>query len=165
MKKLISVSVLCCALLTTSMCLASEDKLNIAGTYKCTGYDSYSGRYTGTVVLKPDFKASDFKNNFGAYSFSLSAKIPGDSNVYDYTGEAAAHGDSLAIYYKNIDPKAAIDDQGVGIASIVRDQDAKGNVTVSFHKFYFEPQYLRDKKGPTGKTGGTGTENCVRVSK
>jgi len=149
------------ALLAMSVAHAG-DKLHLAGTYQCTGYDSYSGFYTGVVKLTLDPKASNVKQNYGAYSFSYSARVPGIKTPFNYAGEAAAHGDLLAIYYQNVNQKDDADDRGVGIATISRVQDAKGNFVVSFQKFYYEPKYLRDQTGPTGQAGGTGTETCVQ---
>ncbi len=171
MKKILSYSLLSTALLLGSNAIiaSSADKLNLSGTYNCTGFDNHDGTFTGTITLKLDAKASDFKHNFGAYAFTLTEGGAG-TGVNAYTGEAAAQGDILAIYFQNTDVKDAvgISDRGVGIATVSHDQDSKGNVITTLHKFYYEPTYKRGqdgkKAGGLGE-GGHGTETCVKDDK
>jgi hypothetical protein len=174
MYKMIQISALSGALLLSSaMSLAapannavnSLDKLNLEGKYNCTGFDSHDGAFTGVITMKLDAKASDFEHNFGAYQFTLVEGGEGTGSN-SYKGEAVAHGDELAIYFQNNNDKTALgrSDFGVGIASVTHDRDDKGNVITTLHKFYYGPNYVRDKKGPTGNFGGLGNETCVKVS-
>jgi hypothetical protein len=125
------------------------DPLNLAGTYHCHGYDSHEGAYKGaTVTLTLDAKDSDFKHNHGAYHFLL---VEPDGTRY--TGEAAASGNDLAVYFQNTS-KTMKTDRGVGIASVTHDKNSQGKATTVFHKFYYEPDY---------EGGGNGSETCVKV--
>lgn len=153
-----------CALVAAfSTGYAVQDKLNIAGTYQCSGFDAHDGAYSNaklTITLDPN--ASDFAHNFGSYTLLL---VEGDgADKASYTGEIAAHGDLLAIYFQNQDNAGSPTDRGVGIATVSHAQDTKGNFITSFDKFYFEPDYMRTQKGPTGNTGGHGTDHCVKIS-
>lgn len=52
-------------------------------------------------------------------------------------------------------PNKNPDDNGVGIASIIIDQDVNGKELVTLHKFYYEQSY----KGKHNY----GFENCVKI--
>lgn len=158
------------ATLTSHTVLAdnTEDKLNLAGIYKCTGFDNYEGSFDGTITLTLDEKASDFEHNFGSYQFTLNATING-KEIGNYDGYAAAHGSNLAIYFENInhtDP-VALTDRGVGIAQVSHKQDVVGKFTTTINKFYYLPKYKRDATDGKGKggMGGFGTESCVKIDK
>ncbi|NNM58970.1 MAG: hypothetical protein HKM04_04080 [Legionellales bacterium] len=163
MKKIFVISILASAFFcqSTLSFAKSNDKLNIAGVYDCTGFDSHDGSYNGVVILTLDAKASDFSHNFGAYTLKLTEGHGSEATTF--SGEVAAHGDELAIYFAN-NGKNTIDmiDHGVGIAHVTHDQNSEGKFTTSFHKLYYEPSYQRNQKGETGLTGGRGTEVCVK---
>ncbi len=163
MKKTIPI-LLSMALALNSL-LVIADPLHLSGTYQCAGYDQHDGHYVGQLQLSNDEKASDFAHNFGSYHFSLLEKD--GKKITQYSGEVAAHGDMLAVYFQNNTSQSASDqsDRGVGIASISHDQDIKGHYLNVLHKFYYEPNYARTEKGPTGKTGGFGTETCIQQVK
>lgn len=126
----------------------TRDPLNLSGTYKCHGYDMHDGGYEdATAILTTDKKDSAFANNYGAYHFKLLEK-----SGTIYRGEAAASGNTLAIYFANTsEPKS--NDYGVGIATVTHDKDIKGNATTVLHKFYYEPHY---------QGGSNGSETCVK---
>lgn len=124
------------------------DALHLAGTYQCYGYDSHEGGYkNATVTLTLDAKNSDFEHNYGAYRFKLT-----EPDNIEYTGEAAASGNNMAIYFENTNTSESTD-RGVGIAVISHDKDTNGKVTTVLHKFYYEPNY---------QGGGNGSETCVK---
>jgi hypothetical protein len=142
-------------LITTTLglgiCQASiaDDELNLAGKYECSGYDSHDGSYDNVILtLTLDSQNSDDEHNFAAYGFELAEA---DGTV-QYTGEAAASGNSLAIYFKNTDPEKQTD-SGVGIATVSHDLNANGKASTVIHKFYYEPTY---------QGGGNGSETCVK---
>lgn len=127
---------------------SDEDKMHLAGTYQCSGHDSHDGYYENvTVTLSVDTKNSDFDHNHGAYRFKLM-----EPDGIEYDGEAASDGNTLAIYFQNTSANEPTD-RGVGIASVVHERDANGNVTTKFYKFYYEPDY---------QGGGNGSEVCTR---
>ena len=128
------------------------DPLHIVGSYKCTGFDSNDGAFSGDLTFTLDQKASDFERSFGAYKFKL--VIPLDGATATYSGVAAAQGQQLAMYFAN-DSKDAPTDRGVGITVVSHDQDSKGQYTTTLHKSYYLPDY---------KDGGRGTETCVKTA-
>lgn len=126
-----------------------NDPLHLAGTYQCHGYDSHDGDYKdATVKLILDAKHSDFSHHYGAYHFQLIEP----NGILQYTGEAAASGNHLAIYFKSIST-ATTHDEGVGIAAVTHSKDKQGKVTTIFEKFYYEPDY---------QGGGNGFETCIK---
>lgn len=128
--------------------MMADDALHVAGVYRCHGYDSHDGGYDKAIAtLAVDSQHSDFAHNYGAYHFTLV-----ESDGVQYAGEAAANGNHLAIYFKNTSAAKA-DDQGVGIAVVSHDKNAKGDVVTAFHKFYYEPHY---------QGGGNGFETCIK---
>lgn len=169
MKKIFTTFLLSTILTTNVSTLAYDqrDKLNLAGTYKCTGFDNYEGGFEGKLTLTLDEKASDFEHNLGSYQFTLSATVNG-KDFEDYTGYAAAQGTSLAIYFENANDKdpVAVTDRGVGIASVSYGQDKAGKFSTTINKFYYVPKFKRDATNGKGKggMGGFGTETCVRVA-
>ena len=98
-----------------------------------------------------DEKSSHFSQNFGAYTFKLEVDLGSDKAIY--TGYAAAQGQQLAMYFAN-DSLEAATDRGVGLATITRDQDSKGQYTTTLHKSYYLPDY---------NGGGRGTEVCIKT--
>ena len=146
-----------CCLATLLSCsgaaLASAvDPLNIVGSYKCTGYDSNDGAFTGDLTFTPDQKASNFEHSFGAYKFKLDVLLGGEAATY--SGIAAVQGQQLAMYFAN-DSKDAPTDRGVGMAVVSHDQNSKGQYTTTLHKSYYLPDYMG---------GGRGTETCVKAA-
>ena len=132
----------------SQMSLASSDNLGLAGNYLCSGYDMHDGGYQNLKAsLTLDKKDSDFAHNFGAYNVSLK-----ETDGTTFIGEAAASGNSLAIYFENTAASKPTD-RGVGIATVTHDKDPQGKVTTAFHKFYYEPAY---------QTGGNGSMTCVK---
>ncbi|MBM6445074.1 hypothetical protein ACX3YC_00495 [Pseudomonas mohnii] len=111
-----------------------------SGHYVCTGKDSHIGDYEGVVDLKLNPEQST--GEYGAYNFTLTL-----ADNARYNGFAAAHLNSLAIYFAYTDP--APKDYGVGIAKVVSTPEGK----VSFTKYYYAPQY---------QGGGHGMETCVK---
>lgn len=151
MLKFIIIATSLIGLLLTQGCGAvPRDQLGLAGTYQCTGYDKHDGfAADGKVLLTLDAKNSDFSNNYGAYRLKLIEK---DGTTY--VGEAAASGNSLAIYFENTSPTMTTD-RGVGIATVSHDADSHGKTTTVFHKFYYQPTYQK---------GGNGYDTCVKQS-
>lgn len=128
------------------------DALHLSGTYHCSGHDARDGGYqNATVRLILNAKQSDFTANYGAYGFTLTLE-----DGAKYVGEAAASGNSLAIYFENsASTTIGRSDRGVGIAMVTHDKNTDGKATTVFHKFYYEPKY---------KGGNNGTETCVKVN-
>ena len=128
----------------------TTDALNLAGTYHCSGYDARDGGYqNATVTLTLNAEQSDFTANYGAYGFTLTLE-----DGARYVGEAAASGNSLAIYFENTaSTTIGRSDHGIGIAVVTHDKNIEGKATTIFHKFYYEPKY---------KGGNNGTETCVK---
>ena len=129
---------------------STSDPLHLAGTYDCYGHDARDGGYKNAqVTLTLNAQSSDFTANYGAYDFTLTLD-DGDK----YTGEAAASGNSLAIYFENAaSTTLGRSDHGVGIAVVTHDKNTDGKTTTAFHKFYYEPKY---------KGGNNGTETCIK---
>lgn len=148
LKKIILLSLIGLAFTQNSFA-GIEDALQLGGTYTCHGYDSHDGGYDGaTVTLTLDAKNSDFAHNYGAYHFKLT-----EPDGLQYKGEAAASGNSLAIYFENTKSSEPTD-RGVGIAVVTHDKDIHGKTVTQFHKFYYEPNY---------QGGGHGSETCKKV--
>ena len=129
-----------------------NDPLFIAGSYKCTGYDSNDGAFKGDLTFAVDDRVSNFAQGFGAYKFKL--EVPLDGATATYSGIAAAQGHLLAMYFAN-DSQSAATDRGVGITVVSRDQDNKGQYSTTLHKSYYLPDYMG---------GGRGTETCVKIA-
>jgi hypothetical protein len=123
---------------------------DFSGTYQCSLTDHSDGYFKATLVLKQDSSASFPQTGYGSYLINFKVEgIP-----YSYTGIAAARGNDLAIYFESTGENKNPDDRGVGIASIIVDQNKKGKDTISFHKFYYEKSY----KGKSNY----GFEQCTR---
>lgn len=153
-----------CGLVTAlSTGYAMEDQLNIAGTYKCTGYSSYGESNVGIWTIKLDPAASDFAHNFGSYSFS-SQEVYGGKEKDSYSGQIAAHGDSLSIYFQNDDKRYSATDRGVGTATITHVQDGKGTFTTMLTVSYYVPSLMPGKIRSSGSTSGNGSSHCVKIS-
>jgi hypothetical protein len=112
---------------------------NYSGIYDCTGNDSHEGKYTGTVTM--ELVPSQSLNNYGAYKFKL--EVP---NYGTYLGQAAAHGNNVAMHFALTDQSTK--DYGTGIANFKKNKVGKW----SFSKFYYEPEF---------KGGNYGTEECT----
>ena len=110
------------------------------GVYQCTGDDAHEGKYTGTVTmtLKPEHS----RGRYASYDFKL--EVPGYGT---YLGHAAANGNHVAMHFALQDQSTR--DYGTGVATIKKNKQGK----LSFHKFYFEPEF---------KGGNTGVEDCVK---
>ena len=125
---------------------------DFSGNYKCELQDKSDGYFTAKLILKLNPEASKLQNGYGSYDIKFDVKgIP-----YSYSGIAAARGNDLALYFESVGDKKNPDDRGVGIASVILDQDKKGKEIVSIHKFYYEKSY----KG----TSNFGFENCIKVN-
>lgn len=134
-----------------SFVCSSATAVNFSGTYQCQLTDHTDGPFTATLILKEDKSASFDNKGYGSYAVSFRVKgIP-----YDYTGIAAAKGNELALYFESTGSNKNPDDRGVGIASVIVDQDKQGKEIVSLHKFYYEKSY----KGKSNY----GFEQCIKV--
>ncbi len=144
MKKLLAVT-----LLTATMA-GSAIAADLSGTYQCHLTDHSDGPFDAKLVLKLNKSASFQKEGYGSYDIKFDVKgIP-----YAYTGIAAARGNDLALYFESTGDNKNPDDRGVGIASVILDQDKSGKDVVSIHKFYYEKSY----KGKSNY----GFENCIK---
>ncbi|MDP3560897.1 MAG: hypothetical protein Q8R83_01805 [Legionellaceae bacterium] len=124
---------------------------DFSGTYDCHLTDHTDGPFTATLILKKDESVSFADVGYGSYLVDFHVKgIP-----YAYAGMAAARGNDLALYFESTGSNKNPDDRGVGIASIIVDQDKEGKNIVSFHKFYYEKSY----KGKSNY----GFEQCIKV--
>jgi len=119
---------------------ASFTGQDFSGVYDCTGDDAHEGKYTGTVTMA--LNREQRTGRYGAYSFKL--EVPGFGV---YLGEAAAHGNHVAMHFALDQPNSQ--DHGMGIAAIKKNKEGK----LTFRKFYYEPEY---------QGGNYGTEDCVR---
>lgn len=111
-----------------------------SGVYQCTGNDAHEGKYIGTVTMQ--IKPEHSHGRYASYDFKL--EVPGYGT---YLGHAAAKGRHVAMHFALQDQSTK--DYGTGVATMTRTR--KGQV--SFHKFYFEPEF---------KGGNTGTEDCTK---
>jgi len=124
---------------------------DFSGTYDCNLTDHSDGPFTAVLILKKDHDASFSDIGYASYLVNFHVKgIP-----YAYTGMAAARGNDLALYFESTGSNRNIDDRGVGIASIIVDQNKEGKNIVSLHKFYYEKSY----KGKSNY----GFEHCIKV--
>lgn len=140
----------------------NNDKLNISGTYKCSGFDNYEGHFESELKFSLDEKMSEFNHNYGTYQLQMKAVV--NKVTEHYNGYAAVHGDIMAVYFENTNP-ASVTDRGVGIAHITHTIDKNGKYSTNLSKFYYTPQYKRDATDGKGRggMGGFGTENCLKV--
>lgn len=130
---------------------ASALAADFSGTYQCHLTDHSDGPFDATLALKLNPDASFSNTGYASYDIDFNVTgIP-----YSYTGIAAARGNDLALYFESTGEKKNPDDRGVGIASIIVDQDNTGKDVVSIHKFYYEKSY----KGKSNY----GFENCVKI--
>jgi hypothetical protein len=113
---------------------------DFSGVYSCTGDDAHEGQYTGTVTMK--LKPEHSKGSYASYDFKL--EVPGYGT---YLGHAAANGNVAAMHFALTDQSSK--DYGTGIAQFHENKQGQ----LSFHKFYFEPEF---------KGGNTGLEDCTR---
>ncbi|MCD6045193.1 MAG: hypothetical protein K0R48_356 [Gammaproteobacteria bacterium] len=145
MRKFILTTVL--ALGVANCALAAD----FSGKYQCHLTDHTDGPFDATLVLKLNPKASFLTAGYASYDIAFHvAGIP-----YEYTGIAAARGNDLALYFESTGEKKNPDDRGVGIASVILDQDKSGKNGVSIHKFYYENSY----KGKSNY----GFEECTKA--
>ncbi len=125
---------------------------DFSGFYKCELLDNSDGYFAATLALKLNPAASKTERGYTSYDIDFHVTgIP-----YPYTGIAAARGNDLALYFESTGENKNPDDRGVGIVSVVMDQDKSGREIVTLHKFYYEKSY----KG----SGNFGFENCTRVN-
>jgi len=145
MKELLLV----CSFLTSVSSVSAAD---FSGAYKCELLDHSDGYFAATLVLKLNPDASKMDKGYASYDIDFNVTgIP-----YPYTGIAAARGNDLALYFESAGDKKNPDDRGVGIVSVVMDQDKSGKEIITLHKFYYEKSY----KG----NGNFGFENCSKVN-
>ena len=132
MKKFILAAFL--VLGVTGYALAAD----FSGTYKCHLTDHSDGPFNdATLTFKLNPKASFLNSGYASYDIKYHVGgVP-----YDYTGIAVARGNDLAIYFESTGEKKNPYDRGVGIATVVLDQDKAGKNVVSLHKFYYENSY------------------------
>lgn len=138
-------------LLTTAFSVYAQEHIpdehlkavDFSGVYDCTGDDAHEGKYSGTVTmtLKPEHS----QGQYASYDFKL--EVP---DYGAYLGHAAQHGNVAAMHFGLTDKTTK--DYGTGIAKFEHNKAGK----LTFHKFYFEPEF---------KGGNTGLEDCVRRDK
>lgn len=145
MKKIFTMAML--ALGITQYAAAAD----FSGTYQCHVSDHSDGPFKATLMLKLNPQASF--ENVGYASYDVDFKV--DGMPYAYTGMAAARGNDLALYFESTGDKKNPDDRGVGIASIILNQDESGKDIIALQKFYYEPSY----KGKSNY----GFEGCIKV--
>lgn len=138
------------ALLTSSLIFSSAFAADFSGTYDCQVYDHTDGPFTAKLVLELTKEASKLKEGYASYNITFDVT----GMPYGYTGIAAARGNDLALYFESVGEEKNPDDRGVGIASVIVDQDKSGKDVVSIHKFYYEKSYK-------GKPN-FGFEKCVK---
>ncbi len=144
MKKLFSL------FFVSFLSLSSAFAANFSGTYDCQLRDHTDGNFTGTLTLTLNKEASKLKEGYASYDITLDVQgLP-----YSFGGIAAARGNDLALYFESVGANKNPDDRGVGIASIILDQDKFGRDVVSIHKFYYEKSYK-------GKSN-FGFEKCIK---
>lgn len=145
MKKLLAVTLLSAAL------AGSAFAADFSGTYQCHLTDHSDGPFDAVLILKLNESASFSKTGYASYDIKFDVKgIP-----YAYEGIAAARGSDLALYFESAGDNKNPDDRGVGIASVILDQDKSGKDVLSIHKFYYEKSY----KGKSNY----GFEDCTKV--
>src|SRR3990167_11553261 len=106
---------------------SSAMAIDFSGMYGCHLTDHSDGPFKATLILQKDESASFANVGYGSYSLNFRVEgIP-----YAYTGIAAARGNDFAIYFESTGDHKNPDDRGVGIASVIVDQDKKGNNTVT----------------------------------
>jgi hypothetical protein len=127
---------------------ADSNGLNLSGNYECNGYDSHDGGFSHSMLnLSLDPKRSELSMGLAAYHYGVFT-----ADGTQYMGEAVANGNTLAMYFANMEPSGE-SDHGVSIGTVTHDVDAQGHEQTVLHKFYYEPDY---------KGGGNGSETCVK---
>ncbi|MCD8500327.1 MAG: hypothetical protein LRY43_04875, partial [Gammaproteobacteria bacterium] len=100
---------------------------DFSGTYHCHLNDHSDGPFDATLSLKLVKQASFPNLGYSSYDIQFSVQdIP-----YPYVGMAAARGNDLALYFEATGEKKDPDDRGIGIASVVVDQDDHGKQIMS----------------------------------
>jgi hypothetical protein len=127
--------------------------INLSGKYLCNGYDTKDGPYSDDYVTLTQVKNHSYpEKDVYSYNFMLSDS----KGALQYSGFATSHGRDLAIYFENMGSKKNPNDRGVGIAkvndSIVRNSKGQFEQSITFSKFFFEPNYTSD-----------GSEFCKKV--
>lgn len=151
-------------ILFSQAALASTDPMNIVGTYQCRGLDSRDGRSSSETVFTRDEQASNPKENFGAYRFNSSVSFSTGSKD-GYSGYAAIHGNTGAMFFENKNKNSAIakQDYGVNVVNITYEKDDTGGMITHLSGVYYQPQYEREAKN--GKApGGTGSWDCTKIN-
>jgi hypothetical protein len=124
---------------------------DFTGTYQCQIRDHMDGNFDAKLALTLNKEASKLKDGYASYDITFDViGLP-----YAYTGIAAARGNDLALYFESVGENKNPDDRGVGIASVIMDQDKTGRDVVSIHKFYYEKSYK-------GKSN-FGFEKCIKT--
>lgn len=144
MKKLLMATLF---FFVTTCALATD----FSGTYNCTLTDHSDGPFTAVLKLTKDPSASFDNTGYGSYLVDFNVKgIP-----YAYSGIAAARGNEMALYFESVGKNRDPNDRGVGIVSIIVDEDKTGKQIISLHKFYYEKSY----KGKSNY----GFEQCTKA--
>lgn len=146
MKRIFIVGLLFMSLFSSA--LAAD----FSGTYKCHLNDHSDGPFDAILTLKL-VKEADFPK-IGYASYDIQFNV--ENMSYPYKGLAAARGNDLALYFEATGDKKDPNDRGVGIASVIVDQDDNGKKIVTIHKFYYEQAY-KDK-------ANYGFEKCIKSS-
>ncbi len=137
--------------LVSCFMISSVSAANFSGTYECQIHDHIDGNFNAKLVLALNKEASKLKEGYASYDITFDVV----GMPYAYTGIAAARGNDLALYFESVGDNKNPDDRGVGIASVIMDQDKLGRDKVSIHKFYYEKSYK-------GKSN-FGFEKCIKM--
>lgn len=124
---------------------------DFSGTYDCHLNDHSDGQFDAKLTLKRVKEASFSKTGYASYDIQFDV----NDMPYPYVGLATARGNDLAVYFEATGDKKDPNDRGVGIASVIVDQDEKGKDVVEIHKFYYEQSY----KGKANY----GFEKCIKL--
>lgn len=143
------------------MSLGAQNNLtsinDLSGKYSCNGYDRQDKALRNTTItLTLDKKNSLLQSNYSAYHLQWSAPptfvVKGLPPNVAATGAVAVSGNTLAVFFKNTNPKASAD-YGVLVGTVTYDQDEKGKSHTVLHLFGYQPVY---------KGGDNSTWSCVK---
>lgn len=118
---------------------------DLSGKYSCNGFDRQDKSIKNTtLIVSLDKENSILKNNYSAYHVQWAApsafKVKGLPSHVAATGAIAANGNTLALMFKNTNPKAPTD-YGVLIGKAIHNKDASGNNQIILHFFGYQPVY------------------------
>jgi len=129
----------------------SAGAVDFSGTYSCKMVDNADGSSKSLFTLKLNPLVSKLDQGYASYDTSYSTEgLP-----YSYTGIAASHGNELAVYFESVGDKKDPSDRGVGIGTVIMDQDGSGKIEISMHNYYYQKMY----KGHANY----GTANCIKT--